>query len=137
MASTGQAPLSQTYRAVLPATTAAADFEVTMFIAPYAGTLSAAKYVADTTLTGANTESRTAQVINKGQTGVGTTVMASKAFTSGVNAAAFDETALTLSSTASDLAIAAGDVIAFKSLHVGSTGLADPGGSVELVVTRD
>jgi hypothetical protein len=122
---------------VIAATTAAADFEAAVCIAPWAGTVISANYIADTTLTGANTESRTAQIINKGQAGAGTTVVASKAFVSGVNAPAFDATALTLSSTPADLVVAAGDVLAFKSLHVGSTGLADPGGTVEIVLSRD
>jgi hypothetical protein len=63
-------------------------------------------------------------VFNRGQAGSGTTLMASKAFTSGVNATAEDETSLTLSVTAADLVVAAGDVVEVKSLHVGATGLA-------------
>jgi hypothetical protein len=43
---------------------------------------SAASIISLTTLTGANTESRTVQVFNRGQAGSGTTLMASKAFTS-------------------------------------------------------
>lgn len=132
----GMAPKYDTFQMVIANTAAAADFEVALFTAPYAGTVTSVNYIADTAITGANTESRTAQVINKGQAGTGTTVIASKAFTSGVNAAAFDATALTLSSTAADLVLVAGDVVAFKSLHVGSTGLADPGGTVEITVAR-
>lgn len=134
---TGLAPLSETYQTVIPATAAAADFEAVVCTAPYAGVVSAVSYVADTTLTGANTESRTLQLINKGQAGAGTTVVASKAFTSGVNAPAFDETALTLSATPADLVVAAGDVLSFKSLHIGSTGLADPGGTAIVTIARD
>lgn len=93
--------------------------------APFDGTLTAAAIIPLTTLTGANTDSRTLQVFNRGQAGAGTTLMASKAFTSGVNAPAEAETSLTLSSTASDLVVASGDVIEVKSLHVGA-GLAAP-----------
>jgi hypothetical protein len=129
-------PRVDKYSAVIAATAANADFEVVICEAPYAGTLTSASYVTDTAVTGANTDSRTAQVINKGQAGSGTTVMASKAFLSGTNATAFDETALTLSSTAADLVVAEGDVITFKSLHVGGTGLADPGGTAWIEITR-
>lgn len=111
-----------------------ADFETIAVVAPFDGVLKSAAYLADTAITGANTESRTVQVINKGSAGLGSDVMASKAFVSGANAVAFDETALTVDTAKDDFV--AGDVIAFKSLHVGTTGLADPGGSIRLVLSR-
>jgi hypothetical protein len=117
------APLIQ-YVGVPVASTAAGADASGLTVAPFAGTLSAASIISLTTLTGANTESRTVQVFNRGQAGSGTTLMASKAFTSGVNATAEDETSLTLSVTAADLVVAAGDVVEVKSLHVGATGLA-------------
>lgn len=105
-------------------------------VAPFDGTIAAASLIPLTALTGANTDSRTFQVLNRGQAGSGTTVIASKAFTSGVNAPAEDETTLTLSVTAADLVVAAGDVLECKSLHVGSTGLAGPQGLVRLQYSR-
>jgi hypothetical protein len=117
------APLIQ-YVGVPVASTGAGADASGLTVAPFAGTLSAASIISLTTLTGANTESRTVQVFNRGQAGSGTTLMASKAFTSGVNATAEDETSLTLSVTAADLVVAAGDVVEVKSLHVGATGLA-------------
>jgi hypothetical protein len=117
------APLIQYVGVPVAATAAGADASG-LTVAPFAGTLSAASIISLTTLTGANTESRTLQVFNRGQAGSGTTLMASKAFTSGVNATAEDETSLTLSATAADLVVAAGDVVEVKSLHVGATGLA-------------
>jgi hypothetical protein len=117
------APLIQ-YVGVPVASTGAGADASGLTVAPFAGTLSAASIISLTTLTGANTESRTVQVFNRGQAGSGTTLMASKAFTSGVNATAEDETSLTLSATAADLVVAAGDVVEVKSLHVGATGLA-------------
>lgn len=130
------APLTARFAQVIPATAAAVDFVAIICKAPFAGTLTAASYVADTTLTGANTESRTLNVHNRGQAGSGTTVMATKAFTSGVNATQYDETSLTLTATAADLVVAEGDVITVQSLHVGSTGLADPGGTAILEFSR-
>ena len=137
MAATGLAPRVETYRMVIAATAAGADFEVTVCAAPYAGTVTAVNYIADTTLTGAATDSRTLSLVNKGQAGLGTTAVASKAFVSGVDALSFARTIITLSGTPANLVVAAGDVLAFKSLHIGSTGLADPGGTVEVTISRD
>lgn len=94
--------------------------------APFAGRVTAASVITAAGITGANTDSRTIQLFNRGQAGSGTTLVASKAFTSGVNTTADDETALTLSATAADLVVAEGDVLELVSLHVGSTGLAGP-----------
>lgn len=147
---TDTAPLTQTFYAVvppvaqetetfyvlLPATSANADFEAAAAVAPWAGTITSATYMADTAITGANTDSRTMQILNKGTAGSGSTAMAELTLVSGTNAAAFDETALTLSATPANLVVAAGEVLSAKSLHVGSTGLADPGGTIKIVLTR-
>lgn len=129
------APFTQYLSAPVAATAAGADASG-LLVAPFDCTLAAASLIPLTVLTGANTESRTLQVFNRGQAGSGTTLMASKAFVSGVNAPAEDETALTLSVTAADLVIAAGDVIEVKSLHVGATGLAGVQGIVRLSISR-
>lgn len=103
---------------------------------PFAGTLAGATFIPAATLTGANTESRTFNVINKGQAGAGTTVMATLAFVSGVNAPASDEKDLTLSVVAGATSFVEGDVIVVQSLHVGATGLADPGGRFSLALAK-
>lgn len=129
------APFTQYLSAPVAATAAGADASG-LLVAPYDCTLAAASLIPLTVLTGANTESRTLQVFNRGQDGSGTTLMASKAFTSGVNAPAEDETTLTLSVVAGATTIAAGDVIEVKSLHVGATGLAGVQGIVRLQISR-
>lgn len=129
-------PLKRTFSAVIPATAAAANFVAAVCVAPFAGTVTAVQYIADTALTGANTESRTGRLHNRGQAGAGTTVVASKAFTSGVNAAQYDATAITLSVVAGATDVAEGDVLTWESLNVGATGLADPGGTVIVEITR-
>lgn len=129
------APFTQYLAASVAAAAAGADASG-LLVAPFDCTVAAASFIPLTILTGANTDSRTIQVINRGQSGAGTTVVASKAFVSGTNAPAEDETALTLSVTAADLVIAAGDVIEVKSLHVGGTGLAGPQGIVRLSLSR-
>jgi hypothetical protein len=120
----------------VPAVAAAADDTSMVCRASYAGTVASVTYAPDATLTGANTESRTCSLLNKGQGGAGTTVIATKAFVSTVNAAVGDETAITLSATAADLVVAEGDILAWVSAHVGSTGLADPGGLVTITFQR-
>lgn len=113
---------SQTVAAAI----AAADASGVYVVAPFAGTVTAATVITSAAITGANTDSRTIQLFNRGQAGAGTTLVASKAFVSGVNSVADDETALTLSATAADLVVVEGDVLEFVSLHVGGTGLAAP-----------
>lgn len=130
------APLVQTIERSVAAVAAGSDLETDLDIVDFAGTVTSVKYVPSTALTGANTDSRTINVVNKGQSGSGTTTVATKAFTSGVNAPADDDTAITLSGTAANLVVAAGDVLVWQSNHVGSTGLADPGGLVQVQITR-
>ena len=133
---TDRAPLVKDIEADTDAVGAAADGSVTIGRAPFAGTVSAVTYTPNAQLTGVNTESRTLSVINKGQDGNGTTSVASKAFVSGVNANDFDETTITLSGTPANLVVAEGDILAFVSTHVGTTGLADPGGHVKISISR-
>lgn len=120
---------------VVPAVTIAASAETDLTEAPFAGTITKVDYVAATAITGANTNSRTVALVNKGAAGSGTTVVASLALVSGVNAVADAATAVTLSVVAGATTIASGDVLVWQSNAVG-TGLADPGGLVHLDLTR-
>lgn len=92
---------------------------------PVAGNVTAVTIMPDATLTGADTNSATLSLINKGLTGGDTRVAATKAFTNGVTATAFDETSLTVSGTAANVACVAGDVLALSVIKVGS-GLTTP-----------
>jgi hypothetical protein len=118
----------------MPATAAAVDADQVLGEAPRAGTVIGVSYVPEAAMTGNTTESRTVRVVNRGQAGAGTTVVATLAFVSGVNGVAFDEKAITLTATLADRAVAAGDVLVWESTHVGSTGLADPGGRVSVKI---
>lgn len=131
-----KAPFVHVMEENAPAVAAASDKSTVLGAAPFAGTITAATYTPDAQLTGADTESRTLTIVNKGQDGNGTTNIATKAFVNAVNANDFDETTLTLNATAANLVVAAGDIIAFVSTHVGSTGLADPGGKVRVTISR-
>jgi hypothetical protein len=128
------APLVRKYEAEIPAVAQAADFSG-VIRAEYAGTVTSVKYAPVAAITGAATHNRTVNVRNRGQSGTGTTVVATLNFGNGVNAAAFDEKTITLSSTAADLVVAEGDILEVESLHVGN-GIADPGGTVFVEITR-
>ncbi len=134
---TDRAPKIESLSATAPATTALVA-DVTMVAeAPFAGTVTEASYIPDAAVTGAaSPASRTVSVINRGQAGTGTTVVATLALLGGVNLVAGDERALTLSATPANLVVAVGDVLAWSSDPVGGTGLADPGGLVAVGLSR-
>lgn len=133
---TSDAPLISKLNVSVPAAAALADAETDVAIAPFAGTISSVVYVAATTLTGAATNSRTGVLVNKGAGGAGSVTPATLAFLSGVNATADEQTPITLSATASDLVVAAGDILVWQSNHVGGSGLADPGGLLHIELSR-
>lgn len=116
-----------------PVSTVGNSLNTNLFIAKRAGTVSAVTYSTVTAITGANTNTRSVSLVNKGQAGAGTTVIATLQFNSGVNTTASDEKTITLSSTAADLVVAAGDVLQWQSTAVG-TGIADPGGLVSVTI---
>lgn len=92
-----------------------------------AGSVLSVTFVPDTVLTGADTNSATLSVVNKGAAAAGTAVVASKAFTNGVNIAATVPGDITLTATAADAVVAANDVLVYRRTKVG-TGLAVPAG---------
>ncbi len=130
-----QAPLVQKFEAEIPAAAAGADASQVVR-APWAGTVTAVTYAPVAAITGAATNNRTVSLINHAQDGTGSTSVASLNFASGTNAAAFDETTITLSGTAANLVVAAGDILEAKSLHIG-TGIADPGGTMFIEISRN
>lgn len=128
-------PLTQTLQARVAAVAAGSDATENVAEAPWAGTVTGVSYTPDATITGAATNNRTLSLVNKAQDGTGTTVVATLSLVNGVNIAASDEGALTLSGTPANLVVAAGDELAFVSTHVG-TGIADPGGLVQVTLSR-
>jgi hypothetical protein len=131
----GQAPLVQKLEAELPASATAANASA-VIRSPFAGTITGVTYAPVAAITGANTNTRAVSVVNHAQDGSGSNTAATLQFNSGINAAAFDEKAITLSGTAANLVVAEGDVLEIKSVAVG-TGLADPGGTVFVELSRD
>lgn len=129
------APLVQTIRVLAPAVgTAGNDANTPAGIVPFAGVVSQVRYVPMAAMTGSST-ARTLTVYNRGQAGAGTTVVAQKAHTAGVNSTSKTPNTIALSGTAANLVVAANDVLEWESLHV-STGITDPGGVVEIDISR-
>ena len=132
---TPMSPRIERITAVVPAAAQGADDAQTVWVATFAGKVTAVSYIADTAITGADTNTRKVSLVNKGADGTGTTEMAAIQFNNTINATAFDEKALTLSSTVANRNFAAGDVLAWVTAKV-ATGIADPGGTVTITVER-
>lgn len=133
---TDKAPLVETLEATVPAVGATADGDQSIGEAPFDGTVTGVSYTPEANITGANTETRTFTLVNKGSDGNGTTVVATLAMTNGVNATDFNESTMTLSVVADATDVSQGDILAFVSTHSGSSGLADPGGLVQVGISR-
>jgi hypothetical protein len=104
--------------------------------APFAGVITKVEYVPIAAITGVTDNSRKVSIQNRGSAGLGTTEVAALTFATGTDGVAFDAKELTLSVTPANLDVAAGDVLAFYSETLG-TGIADPGGTVIIEMTRD
>jgi len=130
------APLVRFIEQDVPAVDTAGDTEDTVLgQAPFDCTVTSVEYIPEAAITGAATNNRTISLVNKGQAGSGATSVASLSFASGTTAAAYNERALTLSGTAANLDLSAGDTLQFRSVAVG-TGITDPGGLVRVAVER-
>jgi hypothetical protein len=98
--------------------------------------ITAVRFLPVAAIIGVNTNTRRVEVWNRGQAGSGTQVLASKQFDAGVNAAALTDTPVTVQANpfAGDgdtLTFRSIATLTFRSIAVG-TGLADPGGVVEV-----
>jgi hypothetical protein len=135
-APTGGLQLTRTMRAKVPGTAAGSTVELAVGRNDLGGvgTVTAVRYIADATLTGANTNTR-AITISRRTAGGAATTLATLQFNSGTNATAYAATSITLSGTPANLDVPAGDIITFTSTAVG-TGLADPGGTIEIDLQR-
>jgi hypothetical protein len=119
--------------AVQPVATVGNDLLTNIYQAKQAGTVTAVSYATVTAITGANTNTRSVSLVNKGS-GAGTTVIATLQFDSGVNTTANSPKVITLSATPANLVVAVGDMLQWQSTHIG-TGIADPGGLVQVTGT--
>lgn len=125
----------QKLRTRVPSVTILATTTTTVGEVDQAGRVTSVSYVPDAAITGANSPaSRTFTLVNKGQAGAGSTNIATLAMVSGVDGVANDEKAITLNATASNLVVAATDILVWVSTAVGGTGLVDPGGLVQVEI---
>ena len=131
----GMAPYSEKIIVPVPGAATAASESTVVANPDFVGSITSVTYVPDTAITGVNANTRKVALVNKGQTGAGSTEMASLQYNSGTNGVAFDEQALALSGTPANLDFAANDILAWVSTAVG-TGLADPGGTVIIEYSR-
>ncbi len=129
-----QTPLVQTLRVQVDAVTAAASGQLVLGEAPFAGTVTRAAYIPSAAITGAATNNRTVSVTDRGPAGTGSTVVATLNFAAGTNAAADAAKAVPLAATPATI-VAQGDVLTFDSVPAG-TGIADPGGTAIVEITR-
>lgn len=129
------APNVRTLEATLPALGTDVEGDQIVGEAPFAGTVTGVSFTPEAAMTGDNTNSRTMTLVNKGQAGTGTTVIATLAFTTGNNGVAFDEKAFTLSVVAGATTVAEGDILAVAEVTPG-TGIANPGGRVQVTIER-
>jgi hypothetical protein len=130
------APYVQVIERNVPAvSTANASDDTVIGQAPFDCTVTSVEYVPEAAITGAATNHRAFSLVNKGQAGSGSTTVATLAFDSGVNATANNERAITLSGTAANLDLSAGDTLQWMSVAVG-TGITDPGGVVRVTISR-
>ena len=129
------APYVERFTADVPAVAQAATASTAILECSFAGTVTAVSYTPIANITGVDTNTRTFTLVNKGTDGNGTTVVATRAMVTGVNATDFNEDALTLSVVEGATTVAEGDVLTWVSTH-GATGIADPGGLVQVDISR-
>lgn len=129
-------PLVRRVEATIPAPAAAStNLDQAVSEAPFDATVSYVSLIPEAAVTGDNTNTRTFTLVNKGQAGAGTTVVATLALPTGVNLVAFDEKMFTLSVVAGATAVVSGDVLLVNEVVAG-TGLAHSGGRVVVEFTR-
>lgn len=129
------APNVRTMQATLPALGTDVEGDQVVGEAPVAGTVTAVSFTPEAAMTGNDTNGRIMTLVNKGQAGAGSTVVATLNFATGVNGVAFDEKPFTLSVVAGATTVAEGDVLAVAETTPG-TGIANPGGLIQVEITR-
>jgi hypothetical protein len=124
----------QELEAVIPAAGAAVTQDTVVGSAEVSGTVTSVTLSPEASVVGNATAYRTFRLINKGQTGAGSTVIASFATnaTPANDLTAYDEKAIPITGTAT---VAKGDVLVLDET-VASTGVAHSGGKVAVEISR-
>lgn len=130
-----KAPFTTTVRYLVPGqATAATDESVALGACPFDSTVTGVRYIPEAAMTGSAT-ARFLRLRNRGATGALGVTIAERELVAGQNPAAYDAYDITLHATAANRDVATGDVLEWFSDAV-STGIADPGGTVEVDFTR-
>lgn len=103
------------------------------FVVPFAALITAAVWIPGAAITANGTNYFTLSFRNRGAAGAGTVQFATARAYSATNGVLSTPETLTLSSTASDLQVTAGDILAAEVTHTAS-GLICPGGVVMVTV---
>lgn len=133
-----KAPLVERIEASVPAQGTAGNAQDQVIgEAPFAGTVVGVSIVPEAALTANATNYRTFRVVNKGQSGGGSTLVASFATDTVTtdDLVAFDEKAIPLSGTPANLVVAAGDILVADET-VAASGVAHSGYRVIVEISR-
>lgn len=109
---------------------AGTDAEQVAFVAPFNCVITAVRWIPSAAITANGTNYTTVSVRNRGAAGTGSALPASRSYATG-NSSAWVGENMTLSGTASDLSLSAGDVVTVQMIHSG-TGIQLPAGSVRI-----
>ncbi|GAA4100903.1 hypothetical protein [Nonomuraea soli] len=110
--------------------TASTPDEFTAFVAPFKMKITRVRWVPKAAITANVTNYFTLTLRNRGAAGAGAGLPAQRSYAAG-NSSAFVGEDMTLSGTAADLLLAAGDVLTVEKL-VAASGLAMPAGTVQI-----
>lgn len=113
---------------------ATTDREDVAIRVPYNMTVTAVYWTPQAAVTANATNYATLKLRNRGSAGTGTVHPATRSYAA-TDSVAFKPEAATLSSTASDLALTAGDCLSIEMVHTGASGLALPAGTVTILAT--
>lgn len=116
--------------AVIGQATAGTADEFAGFVAPYNLKITAVKWIPAAAVTADPTNNFTLNLRNRGAAAAGAALPASRSYAA-TNSVAFVAETMTLSATAADLLVAAGDVLTVSKV-TGGTGLALPDGVVQV-----
>jgi hypothetical protein len=105
-----EAPLSSSRHVATAAVSGGADANTPVFVAPFPATVTSVQYVTPSAITGADTNSRTVSLINKGAAGSGSTAVATFQFNERRERGCGRREGVTLSGTPANVVLASGDV---------------------------
>ncbi|RPH36343.1 MAG: hypothetical protein EHM90_02220 [Chloroflexi bacterium] len=133
----GAAPLVRTLEIDVPAAGAAVAQDTIIGEAPFAGEVTAVSVISEGAVIAHATNFRTLRVLNKGQAGAGSTVVASLALDTPTtdDLAAKDEKSIPLSGVADATDVVEGDVLILDET-VAASGLAHTGLLVKVDISR-